>query len=123
MEYDTIPYHIRRRIHRTLYENGNDDVKQALIENVTDLYLNFMVVGMRFHGDHVFTSYDAIRLEREDDNSYDANAVRVMVNTAQVGYVAREDAIKIRSIENFEHKKVKWVRNYSASASLDLMLN
>ena len=75
-------------------------------ENVT-----FMVVGMRFHGDHTFSENDEIKLEKEDDNAFDNKAIKVLVGGKKVAYVSKEYTIQLREVPNFEQKKIKLLRN------------
>jgi len=69
-------------------------------------YRSITVVGMKFHGDHRFDSSDVIRLEKEDNNPKDSNAVKVMLNEGKKwkhkAYVCREDAMWLRTIDGFE---------------------
>src|ERR1700712_4733407 len=48
----------------------------------------FMVVGMRFHGNHTFSENDEIKLEKEDDNAFDNKAIKVLVGGKKVAYVS-----------------------------------
>ena len=49
----------------------------------------FVVVGMRFNGNHIFSDGDVVTLEADPDNRYDTNAIRVIANGKHVAYVAR----------------------------------
>ncbi len=41
---------------------------------------------------------EAVELEREPDNPYDENAIKVIAHGEHIGYVAKEDAVEIASI-------------------------
>lgn len=84
-------------------------------------YVYFTVVGMRFHGNHRFTKEDAITLEKEDDNPKDPKAIRVMIDGKKVAYVAREDAIKLRDVEEMELCQIEMVSNKQASTDMKLI--
>ena len=126
MEYDEIPQHIRAHIKRALYNRSSSEVREALIENTNELYsinIKFYAVGMRYYGDHVFTIDDAIRLEKEDNNAYDSNAIKVMVNGVHKAYVSRQENKSIRCVKDFEHKKVKLISNHATCSSMNLMVS
>jgi hypothetical protein len=85
------------------------------------LSTTFMVVGMRFHGDHTFSENDEIKLEKEDDNAFDNKAIKVLVGDKKVAYVSKEYTNQLREIPNFEQKKIKLLRNFPQSAKLELI--
>ncbi len=61
-------------------------------------YTNVTVVGMHFRGAEVkelvstFTEGVKLRLEREPDNPYDPNAVKVFYEDTHIGYINKKDA-------------------------------
>jgi hypothetical protein len=126
MEYDEIPQNIRAHISRALYDRSLPATREALIENANELYsinIKFYAVGMRYYGDHVFTMDDDIRLEKEDDNPHDSNAIKVMVDGVHKAYVSKLENKGIRYVEDFEHKKVKLIANHAACSSMNLMVS
>jgi hypothetical protein len=58
----------------------------------------FVVVGMRFRGNHKFKKYDNVTLEFEPTNQYDENAIKVMVDGIHQGYVAKDNNKHIGSL-------------------------
>ncbi|CAJ0824224.1 828_t:CDS:2, partial [Entrophospora sp. SA101] len=52
---------------------------------------SFMVVGMRFRGGHKFKKSDTITLEPEPSNTYDKNAIKIMVDGIHKAYVAKDE--------------------------------
>jgi hypothetical protein len=149
MEYDKIPRYISRHIPYSYYNQSSPEIRQILIENGNELHtqfkqrpyivneqgvrypyvvddkveIKFYAVGMRFNGDHVFTMDDDIRLEKEDDNPHDSNAIKVMVNGVHKAYVSKLDNKTIRCVTDFEHKKVKLIANYSTCSSMNLIVS
>lgn len=87
-------------------------------------YIDF--VGMRFRGDHRFSSDDKVRLEKEDDNPKDSNAVRVMVKKDKkwrhVAYVARDDAEWLRAVGDFEELPLEWAKDTRATSTYSIDL-
>ncbi|KAG1000614.1 hypothetical protein G6F27_013653 [Rhizopus arrhizus] len=81
----------------------------------------FMGVGMQYITKHTFSEHDNISLEKEDDNSKDSNAIKIMVNNKHVAYVSRDYTHVLRSIDGFERKKIRWVRNFRQSAKFELL--
>lgn len=148
MEYRQIERGYRRYLSRRVYEQAAPEDRRELVEWAQSRYeqlkrdphiwgqhgerlpfgadetldIKFYAVGMRFHGGHVFSSDDDIRLEREDDNPHDANAIRVMADGVHVAYVSRQNTQTIRRIANFEDKLVDLVCGYSASTLLNLIV-
>jgi hypothetical protein len=78
------------------------------------------VVGMKFRGNHRFSTNDIIFLEKDENNPYDKNAIKVMVDEDHKGFLTKEDAIKVRKIENFESKVLEFVQHFKASAQLQI---
>lgn len=77
----------------------------------------FTAVGFKFRGEtsSVLES-GTITLETEDDNQYDKNAVKVLVDGTHVGYVARENCLTVRKHLN-EIKTISLSSKYAASAT------
>ncbi|CAG8605792.1 3163_t:CDS:1, partial [Ambispora leptoticha] len=79
--------------------------------------------GMRFHGNHKFKKSDIITLELEPFNTYDKNAIKVMVDGIHKAYVAKDENIRIGDlIRYYLHY---WInahgkKNYNKSASLNI---
>lgn len=84
------------------------------------------LVGMRFHGNHRFSRDDIIKLKREDDNPKDSNAVKVMLmedkKWRHVAYVAREDAMWLRTVDEFEKLSLELRGNTRATATYSIDL-
>jgi hypothetical protein len=80
----------------------------------------FMVVGMRFHGNHTFSENDEIKLEKEDDNAFDNKAIKVLVGGKKVAYVSKEYTNQLRGVPNFEQKQIKLLRNFPQSSKLEM---
>jgi len=82
----------------------------------------FIVVGMRFHGNHKFTKYDNVTLEFEPTNQYDENAIKVMVDGIHWGYVAKDNNKCIgdlmRQYPKY-HVSTDRIMNYNLSTKLD----
>ncbi|CAG8786112.1 14106_t:CDS:2, partial [Dentiscutata erythropus] len=79
--------------------------------------------GMRFRGGHKFKKSDIITLELEPSNTYDKNAIKVMVDGTHKAYVAMNENVSIgdlmKKYPNYQitaHGK----KNYNQSASLNL---
>jgi hypothetical protein len=72
----------------TVYHNPNSSMQQQSTTYKT------RIAGMYYHpqGQHGLTVGSAVALEREPDNAYDCNAIRVVQyeSKVMVGYVARE---------------------------------
>lgn len=87
--------------------------------------ITFMAVGMKYCSvpSHVFSDKDQISLEKEDDNSADSTAIKVVVDNKHVAYVGREYTRMIREIENFEAKTIQWMRNFPQSAKMKLVVD
>jgi hypothetical protein len=106
--------------------NSDDDVDDSNI--VVNEEVEFFAVGMRFRGNHIFRFEDKIRLEKEDDNPYDSNAIKILVHNSEakwihVAYVAREDAVKLRrKVKDFVNCKIVFKTRYAASARLALII-
>lgn len=76
-------------------------------------------VGMRFHGNHVFSRTDVISLKKDNNNPMDPYAVKVMLgpkgHRSHVAYVDWMDARYLRTVESFEKKPLKFYRSYANS--------
>jgi len=105
------------------------DIKETKIKNVV-----FFAVGMRFRGNHMFSSEDEILLEKENDNPHDNNAIKILVKNKKyegestvasykhAAYVTRNDAIELRKINDFEKYKVEFRKRFAASAEMVLKI-
>ncbi|CAJ0835992.1 16917_t:CDS:2, partial [Entrophospora sp. SA101] len=78
-------------------ERKNERLRDACKEPSSPLYTDcivthsFMVVGMRFRGGHKFKKSDTITLEPEPSNTYDKNAIKIMVDGIHKAYVAKDE--------------------------------
>jgi hypothetical protein len=83
-------------------------------------------VGMRFHGGHRFSMDDKVKLEKEDDNPKNSNAVKVMLKEGKkwkhVAYVASEDAEWLRAVGDFEELPLEWMKDARASCTYSIDL-
>jgi hypothetical protein len=97
---------------------------KPLYRKLNSRYIVF--VGMRYRGDHRFSPDDTIKLERDDNNSNDPNAVKVMLMEGKkwrhVAYVARDDAEWLREVHNFEKLPLEWAKNTRASCTYNIDL-
>jgi len=95
---------------------------KRLVEHFSIVAINveFIAVGMRFYGNHKFSKSDVISLEREDKNSSDKNAIKILVNDKHVAYVSKNYTQKLRNIPNFEQGHVEFIANFPQSAKLEL---
>ena len=61
-------------------------------------YLYFSVVGMKYYGNHEFSHNDenSIKLEKDPNNTYDKNAIKVLLEDKHVGYISTEDNQKVK---------------------------
>ena len=86
----------------------------------------FTAVGMRFRGNHTFSQEDSIILQEDNENPYDANAVKILVESSDgslthVAYVSRHDCPKIRALisaNEASRTSASLIGHYSASARL-----
>lgn len=81
----------------------------------------FIAVGMKYRNGHNFSISDSgkISLEREPDNKYDKNAIKIMLNSKHIAYVAKDYNIKMNKILNkYSNINVKFIKSYPASACL-----
>ncbi|RHZ84712.1 hypothetical protein Glove_78g205 [Diversispora epigaea] len=84
---------------------------------------SFMVVGMRFRGGHKFKKPDIITLELEPSNTYDKNAIKVMVDGIHKAYVAKNENVSIGDLmKKYPNYRITahGKKNYNQSASLNL---
>ena len=84
---------------------------------------SFMVVGMRFRGGHKFKKSDIITLELEPSNTYDKNAIKVMVDGIHKAYVAKNENVSIGDlIKQYPNYRITahGKKNYNQSASMNL---
>ena len=98
--------------------------KEILSPLYTDCIVthSFMVVGMRFRGEHKFKKSDTITLELEPSNAYDKNTIKVMIDGIHKAYVAKNENVSIgdlmKQYPNYQitaHGK----KNYNQLASLN----
>lgn len=87
--------------------------------------MEITAVAMCYYGDHKFLTTDNIILEKEYNNPHDVNAIKVLVDNVHVAYICREDAIKLRQINDFERYSVTFVCNNIGgwSAKLSILVN
>ncbi|KAG0201750.1 hypothetical protein BGX28_005525 [Mortierella sp. GBA30] len=112
-----------------LNESPSDDSDEEVVvakpyRKLNSRYISF--VGMRFREDRHFFPDDEVKLERDDNNVMDPNAVMVMVKKHKkwkhVAYVAREDAKWLRSITGFEKLPLEWEKDTRASCTYSIDL-
>lgn len=141
MDYQDIPEHIAQYVKKTTYnalndgekrvylkavkhvlkkiEPTNDIVERLSTSSITPLELEIFFVGMKYHGNHKFDPHDEVKLEKEDDNINDSNAVKVLVKKdgewKHVAYVAREYALELRKHRKFTKKPLTYVAKYISS--------
>lgn len=133
MDYDNLCDDMKLVVGRRGYDRVSTYVKQVLIEDAEYVLkynmpnieiindpnaILFEAVGMRHYTNHVFSSDDDISMEKEDDNPYDSNAIKIMVDGVKVGYVSRRDTSQLRRVEGFEHKKVECIMLMETSTLL-----
>jgi hypothetical protein len=143
MEYMNIASELREYIRKSAYNKLDDNGKELYIKYIKRLLnkleetlvvkkLDDMAigrektsrrisfVGMRYHGEHYFTADDDVRLEKEDDNPVDTNAVKVVLKGRKkwkhVAYVAKEDAKWLRTVDDFEGLSLEYISTFYASA-------
>ena len=76
---------------------------------------------MRFRGNHHFSSNDQIVIEVDDENPYDSNAVKVVVDGRHVAYASREDCPKLRQAIGRGQSTARLIEHFSQSATLTLV--
>lgn len=90
-------------------------------ETMKDLQREIWVVGMRFQGHHRFSEADVLRLEGEDDNPEDPQAVKVMLYEEglwqKVAYCTRKDARVLRDLPRWETATLNLHQRYGHSVS------
>jgi hypothetical protein len=102
-----------------LREQSDDDTSQDdfMCREIT-------FVGMRFHGNHRFSSKDVVKLEKDDNNPKDPNAIKVMVKVGKkwnhVAYVCREDAKWLHTMNGFETFVLEHVKNFAQSVAYNI---
>jgi hypothetical protein len=140
MEYINIDSEIREYIRKSAYNKLNDNGKELYIKSIKRLLnkleerlvkeLDNMTVskpsrkitfvGMKYLGGHYFTPFCKVRLEKEDDNPVDNNAIKVMLKDRKkwkyVAYVAKKDAKWLRTIDGFEGLSLEHISTFNASA-------
>ncbi|CAJ0918745.1 6662_t:CDS:2 [Entrophospora sp. SA101] len=79
--------------------------------------------GMRFRGGHKFKKSDTITLEPEPSNTYDKNAIKIMVDGIHKAYVAKDENVSIGDLmKKYPNYRITahGKKNYNKSASLNL---
>lgn len=93
--------------------------------NRSEQHREIAFVGMRYRGGHRFKSDDVVRLEKDDNNVHDPNAVKVLLKDGKewkhVAYVAAVDAKWLRTID-FEKLALSHQHTYNASATYHIQL-
>ena len=84
-------------------------------------YRNVKFVGMRFHGDHVFSEDDRVRLEPDYKERHpQPGTIKVMLQKSKkwitVAYVERGDARWLNTIEGFEKLSLTFANSYDLKA-------
>jgi hypothetical protein len=145
MEYSDIEPEVRRYMRKSTFKDMSEDARKIYIKGIRRIIrklselddresyikvagktsvprpsLEFMVVGMRFRGDHKFSRKDDITLELDDDNHVDKYAIKVLVDGEHVAFVAAEDARKLRKIDDVLDRRVYLVKKYPQSATMRL---
>ncbi|KFH61745.1 hypothetical protein MVEG_12415 [Podila verticillata NRRL 6337] len=145
MEYNDIEPEVKRYMRRSTFKDMPEDAQRIYVKGIRRIIrklseldnresyikiagktseprpsLEFMVVGMRFRGDHKFSHKDDITLELDDDNRVDKYAIKVLVDGKHVAFVAAEDARKLRKIKDVLDRRVYLVKKYAQSATMRL---
>lgn len=74
--------------------------------------------GMRFRGNHKFSKRDTIKLEKDNKNKEDPNAIKIIVNNKHVAYVGREYCELLRNQKKLDDFNINFVKNYTNSVVL-----
>jgi HIRAN domain len=108
------------------------DINQFAKLSLREVEITFLVILIKLicssDNVHMFSENNKIHLEKQNDNPYDVNAIKVLVYNSDlnlyehVGYVAKSDVKKIREIHNFEKYEVKLKKMFTASAELVLLI-
>ena len=95
--------------------------KQTLhLYTVSNVTIQFTVVGMRFYGNHEFKNSDIITLEFEPCNQYDKSAIKVMVDGIHRGYVKKEENHRIGYLMKcYPSYCVSWGKNHNSVSDLN----
>jgi hypothetical protein len=144
MQYDDLEREIKRYIRKStylamsvderhIYAKGVRRIMRKLSEatdreNYVELAdkeqpqpsLGFMAVGMRFRGNHKFSVDDNISLELDDNNRVDKNAIKILVDGRHVAFVAAEDALKLRDVDDLLEREIHLVQTYAQSVKMQL---
>ena len=84
----------------------------------------FTAVGMRFRGNHVFSSGDSIVLQEDDNNPHDVNAVKILVvgenSLTHVAYASRHDCLRLRAAMTGGRRRAYLIAGSPMSARLCL---
>src|SRR5689334_7223015 len=129
MDYDEIPDEYRKYVRESSYTKLDDDERKAYLKGVkyaakkfakemdelintsemrmcievmkiVPLFTEVSFVGIKGCRRHVFDYDDEVKLERDDDDPEDPNAIRVFVKKNNVWkhvvYVVKDDAMELR---------------------------
>ena len=83
----------------------------------------FAAVGMKYRGNHLFSSSDKVTLMTENENRFDSNAVKVLVGGKHVAYVARDQTGRVREMMEIGYDEIQFDKyNLSGTAAYFNML-
>ncbi|KAK9759807.1 hypothetical protein K7432_016809 [Basidiobolus ranarum] len=105
-------------ISQNIVDNSGQIINLRNSKLNSDKY-TFIVVGMKYRGNHSFSVGDKITLLEENNNPHDPNAIQVLVDNNHVAYVSRENAPTLRSI-GVKHKVCTCLEVFSYSAKFVL---
>lgn len=114
--------HASRRFAKEQDEfNSSSEMQRCLEEmRIVPLSTEVSFVGIKYRGGFSFDVDTDVKLERDDDNPEDSNAIKVFIKKnniwKHVAYVAKDDAIELRKYGRFEEKRLKFLRQYQTSA-------
>ncbi|CAJ0630231.1 10740_t:CDS:2 [Entrophospora sp. SA101] len=103
---------------KVLAETRSDELAKELKSKNEKILL-----GMRFRGGHKFKKSDTITLEPEPSNTYDKNAIKIMVDGTHKAYVAKDENVSIGDLmKKYPNYRITahGKKNYNKSASLNL---
>lgn len=149
MDYSDIPDEYRKYVKESAYEKLDDGGKEVYLRairhatkkfmkqmdelvnshnmkmcmdllKITPLYTEISFVGIEGRRRHTFDSDTEVKLERDDENPENSNAIKVLVNKndkwKHVAYVEKDDAMELRKYGKYENKRLKFLRQYQTSA-------
>ena len=118
--------YVKKLVRRLDELDESDDEPIKLIKTRTSTIVksrSVAFVGMKYRGGHVFSIDDHVRLEADDDNPMDKNAIKVMLKRKKwehVAFVDRDNAKWLRTVPDFEKMPLRWEKNTAASATYRL---